>query len=737
MTCGPNEGEQCSDCVYITGPRNITDIVKTSLATTVEGSTKKVTFALDEKARRQILNLNEDAKMRLLEHVKQGKSENDYWAQFCLAWWEINDPDRVLNGPHSKDDWNKILYYTFGGFSCTSPHCQKPTIDDQGFLKRLSFSHMYGYPVLPQSFTYSIGKFIFLEELDLSITPLETLPESLTCLTSLKKLELGLNKIQVIPEFIGQLTSLTELSIFGHAPRTDSSFRLQLPSSISKLRNLTDLDLRDNALGVIPDFIKHLISLEKLNLSTNCLKGEVPVWFILLTNLNVLDLSINPDLSGCLPSIDGCKIDYAKTKISSMKIKAKPISTSLDKFLVIWHTFIGYADLISDVLSIYQFFRQGEITLMLLNCAFIAVNTLIDVTLTSDIWGKIFTVFQVQPLIQAIVMLQNKFQTSAFVRSKKLDAICRSLPSVVLQLYGLLIGLQTLEFSGILTISLSIVLSVTSASMTLSSLAAKSGKTIFSSAYLVHFFYYFAELEMRLLSISLLFVCIGPITCSIVVLDFICRLFVIAYFDPRKVAVVEETRRMSSAGNFERISEKDRKAEANKNKIDILIRAILVMGSDNVDGPGQFQGSYIFQGLSFITLAISLCLFNVLNTFWVTLFHAKSAKVVIYLNALAVQALISKHGVGKYIERATFGLSRETAVDLIPDSNRRFISQKVSFVQVYKSKSTTEAEKAEAATWNPICNPPPRRDTPSDLSPPKPQPPYGSPMSSSAPDRRL
>jgi len=178
-------------------------------------------------------------------------------------------------------------------------------------------------------------------------------------------------------------------------------------------------------------------------------------------------------------------------------------------------------------------------------------------------------------------------QTQSFVRSKKLDAVCRSLPSMVLQLYGLLATLPVQSKRGVALIALSIASGLTGAAMTLGSLAPKSGSSIFSRGFVVHFCYYVCELTMRVVSLSLLFVCLGGVGFAAAGPDWLLR---------AGMAFL---------------------ASGNKVDTNTLILSLLLFGSDAANGPAveaSFAGIIFGLGttLSSVVLLISLCLLHLL-----------------------------------------------------------------------------------------------------------------------------
>jgi hypothetical protein len=155
------------------------------------------------------------------------------------------------------------------------------------------------------------------------------------------------------------------------------------------------------------------------------------------------------------------------TRISTVSIKVKPLELwwnnpflSPDYWFVATHALTSYADLVTDVLSIVQFSTHGQQALMGLNLAFLLFNVCVDVALMPDWRGRLLSVLQLQQAVQAVETLSQGRQTESFVRSKKVDAVCRSVPSVVLQLYGLLLTLPSLGARGVLTIGLSVAVGV-------------------------------------------------------------------------------------------------------------------------------------------------------------------------------------------------------------------------------------------------------------------------------------
>ncbi|KAF7849201.1 hypothetical protein BT93_L1089 [Corymbia citriodora subsp. variegata] len=149
---------------------------------------------------------------------------------------------------------------------------------------------------------------------------------SLFRLAHLQSLNLAFNDFNYsqIPSAIGDLVELTSLNL------SRSHFGGQIPSQVLKLTNLTSLDLswngglelrnpsmetmvqfltklehldlsRSNVSTPVPDAVANLSSLTSLGLLDCNLQGTFPTTIFELPRLQLLDLSLNQELSGHLP----------------------------------------------------------------------------------------------------------------------------------------------------------------------------------------------------------------------------------------------------------------------------------------------------------------------------------------------------------------------------------------------------------------------------------------------------
>lgn len=124
-----------------------------------------------------------------------------------------------------------------------------------------------------------------LVELDLRANFLETLPESIGKLRSLRLLSAGRNMLKTLPESIGELQHLNTLWL--------SHNRLkELPASCACLPALEDLNLHDNRLRELPDAISAAPQLSWLSVGKNQLAALPPV-LLTMQPLKILHLQHN------------------------------------------------------------------------------------------------------------------------------------------------------------------------------------------------------------------------------------------------------------------------------------------------------------------------------------------------------------------------------------------------------------------------------------------------------------
>lgn len=122
-----------------------------------------------------------------------------------------------------------------------------------------------------------------LQVLDLSRNSLRGgLPEGFTGLENLQILDLSLNFLGgQLPENFGDLASLIEVRLNTNAVSNGPFFGFtgQIPASVGFLDNLVRFDIYENLLN-----------------------GTLPSEFGFLDNLAILDVALNPDLGGSVPT---------------------------------------------------------------------------------------------------------------------------------------------------------------------------------------------------------------------------------------------------------------------------------------------------------------------------------------------------------------------------------------------------------------------------------------------------
>ena len=97
-----------------------------------------------------------------------------------------------------------------------------------------------------------------VETLDASNNALTALPASLVMLTALKLLNVNDNKLSELPEWIGDLRAMEEFF-------ANDNELTALPASLAKLTALKKLEARDNKLSELPEWIGELRALESLD----------------------------------------------------------------------------------------------------------------------------------------------------------------------------------------------------------------------------------------------------------------------------------------------------------------------------------------------------------------------------------------------------------------------------------------------------------------------------------------
>jgi len=162
----------------------------------------------------------------------------------------------------------------------------------------------------------NIQNFELLEYLDLGNNLLTTLPESIGNLRNLKELNIRNNKgFTTIPSSIGQLTNLKFLSFHGDNIS-------QIPSTIGDLKSLEWLRLSSNQIQRLPDSIGSLSNLKRLDLENNDLES-LPDTIGYLQNLITFNV-YQTKLKSIQPSIPQIKklvrLEFKENNITSLPL---------------------------------------------------------------------------------------------------------------------------------------------------------------------------------------------------------------------------------------------------------------------------------------------------------------------------------------------------------------------------------------------------------------------------------
>ncbi|KAG9461550.1 volume-regulated anion channel subunit LRRC8D [Eleutherodactylus coqui] len=133
----------------------------------------------------------------------------------------------------------------------------------------------------------SLKKMMNVAELELHNCELERIPHAIFSLGNLQELDLKLNSIRTIEEVISfqHLKRLTCLKLWHNKI-------VNIPQSISQVKNLESLYLSNNKLETLPVALFHLQKLRHLDVSYNCI-SVIPLEVGLLQNLQYLYVTGN------------------------------------------------------------------------------------------------------------------------------------------------------------------------------------------------------------------------------------------------------------------------------------------------------------------------------------------------------------------------------------------------------------------------------------------------------------
>ncbi|KAI1808285.1 adenylate cyclase [Daldinia bambusicola] len=178
----------------------------------------------------------------------------------------------------------------------------------------------------------SIGRANSLTYLDVSNNRLEELEHAgLGHLTGLLKLSLANNRLNHLPQEFGAFKSLRSLNL-------SSNFLDKFPVFLCNLESLVDIDVSFNSIASLPDELGRLRNLEKFVITNNRLCGSLPSTLSELVNLRELDIKYNGltaiDVVSELPKLEILSADHnmisqfvgSFERVRSLKLNSNPIT---------------------------------------------------------------------------------------------------------------------------------------------------------------------------------------------------------------------------------------------------------------------------------------------------------------------------------------------------------------------------------------------------------------------------
>ncbi|KAL7629573.1 hypothetical protein AAE478_001094 [Parahypoxylon ruwenzoriense] len=178
----------------------------------------------------------------------------------------------------------------------------------------------------------SIGRAGRLTYLDVSNNRLEELEHAeLGRLTGLLKLSLANNRLNHLPQEFGAFKALRSLNL-------SSNFLDKFPVFLCNLESLVDIDVSFNSISCLPDEVGRLRNLEKFVMTNNRLTGSLPSTLSELVNLRELDIKYNAltaiNVVSDLPKLEILSADHnaisqfvgSFERVRSLKLNSNPIT---------------------------------------------------------------------------------------------------------------------------------------------------------------------------------------------------------------------------------------------------------------------------------------------------------------------------------------------------------------------------------------------------------------------------
>ena len=183
-------------------------------------------------------------------------------------------------------------------------------------ITTLNHLQVSGFPEL-KILGSKIGQLDSLLQLILTRNELSTLPDEVGALAKLKLLDVSNNKIARLPASIYDLKSIHTL-ILGHNTLTDASFPKPVADAENIFPNLHHLDIVENQLTLLPEFVYQTHSLQELLASDNAIVALEPA-IGSLVSLKQLDMRRNK-LNSVPFELTVC------AKLKTLRLEENPIS---------------------------------------------------------------------------------------------------------------------------------------------------------------------------------------------------------------------------------------------------------------------------------------------------------------------------------------------------------------------------------------------------------------------------
>ena len=182
-------------------------------------------------------------------------------------------------------------------------------------ITTLNHLQVSGFPEL-KTLSSSISHLDSLLQLILTHNEFSTLPDEIGALAKLKLLDVSNNKIAQLPASIYNLKSLHTL-ILGHNALTDASFP-KAADAANVFPNLHHLDIVENQLTALPEFVYQAHSLQELVASDNIVASLEPAIGSLIS-LKQLDMRRNK-ISSVPFELTVC------AKLKTLRLEENPVS---------------------------------------------------------------------------------------------------------------------------------------------------------------------------------------------------------------------------------------------------------------------------------------------------------------------------------------------------------------------------------------------------------------------------